>query len=269
MPMGGLTDDNSSHNTTCNTNRMLLPAFPVKSPNPDKVIGTAPDFCEFTAVLKLYDFCKKIGQLYEPGVRLTLLSDYHTFGSLIGVDAAAHNQYREQLRGIVGEIQQDGEDYISITGLGDFPEFEGRKERDFQEILRQKHGDRDFEASVSTSETIKNKLKSCQDENNLAFVQDFSGLRAFMQQDQKYILQRQGLGEGDAYRRRSDELAAGMMVMGKALTAFLSEHYPADQHLRLNIHNHPFDGKKFAILLLPVHVRINKKNKNSSSITSF
>ena len=56
--------------------RMIIPAFPFKSPNKvDKVIGTLPDLGEELALAHLNGLCETIIEVYKPGAEVTILSD--------------------------------------------------------------------------------------------------------------------------------------------------------------------------------------------------
>jgi hypothetical protein len=56
--------------------RMILPAFPFKSPNArDKVLGSMPDFGEELALAHLNGLCENIAQVYEPGADVYISSD--------------------------------------------------------------------------------------------------------------------------------------------------------------------------------------------------
>ena len=55
---------------------MCLPAFPFKSANKVyKVFGTLPDKAEELALERLNTMCVRIGELYQPGAKLTIISD--------------------------------------------------------------------------------------------------------------------------------------------------------------------------------------------------
>lgn len=56
--------------------RMILPAFPFKSPNArSKVLGTMPDFGEELALAHLNGLCQNIGEVYAPGADVYISSD--------------------------------------------------------------------------------------------------------------------------------------------------------------------------------------------------
>lgn len=56
--------------------RMILPAFPFKSPNSrDKVLGKLPDFGEELALAHLNGLCQNIAEVYSPGADVYISSD--------------------------------------------------------------------------------------------------------------------------------------------------------------------------------------------------
>lgn len=73
--------------------RMILPAFPFKSPNTrDKVLGTMPDLGEELALAHLNGLCENIAQVYEPGADVYISSDGLVYNGKI-----AHLLYNEFL----------------------------------------------------------------------------------------------------------------------------------------------------------------------------
>lgn len=63
--------------------RMILPAFPFKSPNSSvKVLGTLPDKAEDVALAHLNGLCAAIGDVYPPGSILTIVSDGLVYNGL-------------------------------------------------------------------------------------------------------------------------------------------------------------------------------------------
>lgn len=56
--------------------RMVLPAFPFKSPNcEDKALGILPDLGEELALHHLNGLCQNIGRVYEHGAEVHITSD--------------------------------------------------------------------------------------------------------------------------------------------------------------------------------------------------
>lgn len=55
---------------------MCLPAFPFKSANKVyKVLGALPDKADEIALERLNTMCQRIGEIYPPGARCTIISD--------------------------------------------------------------------------------------------------------------------------------------------------------------------------------------------------
>jgi hypothetical protein len=56
--------------------RMVLPAFPFKSPNREgKVLGDLPDLGEEISLACLQGFCNSVSQVYKPGAEISIASD--------------------------------------------------------------------------------------------------------------------------------------------------------------------------------------------------
>lgn len=54
---------------------LLLPAFPWKNPNTDKVLGSDPDFGEELGLARLNHLCEELGKVHPHGAYLTLVAD--------------------------------------------------------------------------------------------------------------------------------------------------------------------------------------------------
>src|SRR6185295_18223554 len=88
----------------------LLPAFPAKSANPQKVLGRLPDKAEELALGFLERVCAEIGDLYPPGARITICSDGRVFSDLVGVtddDVTAYGQEIDELMERIGARSLD------------------------------------------------------------------------------------------------------------------------------------------------------------------
>lgn len=67
---------------------MVLPAFPWKSPNQDKVLGYGADLGEEMGLAKLNHLCEEISKVYPYGARLILICDgpvYNGMSFLISI----------------------------------------------------------------------------------------------------------------------------------------------------------------------------------------
>lgn len=63
-----------------------LPAFPCKSPNPNKVGGIMPDLAEHIAMDVLHEFIKEVNLVYEPGATMWVINDGHVFSDCSELD---------------------------------------------------------------------------------------------------------------------------------------------------------------------------------------
>lgn len=54
---------------------LLLPAFPWKNPNTDKVLSSSPDFGEELGLARLNHLCEELGKIHPHGAHLTLVAD--------------------------------------------------------------------------------------------------------------------------------------------------------------------------------------------------
>lgn len=210
---------------------MLLPAFPCKSVNRDKVLGALPDMGEYLAIKKFVQVIRDVEAFYPPGMKLVIFSDYHTFSDYISVDMDAHYKYSEHLSEIVNIFNASS--IVSIRNFQHFPEFSGYQAHDYIDALRDMYGDQDYNSQFDQLVTID-------DDTHHTYL----GLKKFMAQDQKYIISDMSKRERN---RRTSEIAKGMMLQGKALDRFLTKHF-AD-HIRLSIHGHPLNGLKYSVYL--------------------
>lgn len=89
-----------------NNNKIIfvLPAFPVKSPNQEKVIGKLPDMAEKLSLKFLNTLCEEINSYYKPGAEIIICSDGHVFADLINVSDQNVNNYQQHLDIMIDNI---------------------------------------------------------------------------------------------------------------------------------------------------------------------
>lgn len=106
--------------TTGQPIHMILPAFPAKSPNRKKTIGTLPDMAEQQALLYLGNICRRLSEIHPPGVRLTICSDGHVFSDLVGVTDDDVSAYGAELEHMLSSLELT--DVIDTFSLNDLYE---------------------------------------------------------------------------------------------------------------------------------------------------
>jgi pyoverdine/dityrosine biosynthesis protein Dit1 len=83
----------------------VLPAFPGKSPNLEKVLGPLPDMAERRSLRFLADLCAKIQKLYAPGARVILCSDGRVFSDAVGMREEDVTAYQVELERMIDEMK--------------------------------------------------------------------------------------------------------------------------------------------------------------------
>lgn len=94
--------------------QMVLPAFPMKSPNRNKTLGPLPDMGERMALQFLQWLCNEIRKLYVHGARIIIASDGRVFNDLVGVPDAEVTDYQHAIEAMIHEL--DAPD-LSVVNL--------------------------------------------------------------------------------------------------------------------------------------------------------
>jgi pyoverdine/dityrosine biosynthesis protein Dit1/AcrR family transcriptional regulator len=98
---------------------LLLPAFPAKSPNRQKVLGALPDLGEEIALSFLQQLCDDIRQVYAPGAQLKICADGRVFADLVRVSDDEVSAYNVALQQLITKL---GCRDIEVLNLEDFIE---------------------------------------------------------------------------------------------------------------------------------------------------
>lgn len=205
----------------------VLPAFPAKSPNPQKVLGTLPDLAEQLALDFLQSFCEYVSHLYPPGARITICSDGHVFGDLVGVPDDAVSAYRGELERLLGLA---GRESIGMYGLedayghDDYPQLRQRLESEY---------------AMSTAE-LRYWVRQDPRWRSL-----FNGIHRFVVEDQLAV--RSDVSKS-ALRRECKDLAYQVVRRSNAWGALVAEKFPTA--LRLSIHPQPAHAEKIGFHLV-------------------
>ncbi|WP_367127983.1 L-tyrosine/L-tryptophan isonitrile synthase family protein [Saccharothrix sp. HUAS TT1] len=95
---------------------MLLPAFPAKSPNPDKVLGHLPDLAEELSIAFLEALCARVRAVYPPGARLIICSDGRVFNDLVRIPDPHVSDYQREMHDLLRRL---GAEHIGLYSLDD------------------------------------------------------------------------------------------------------------------------------------------------------
>ncbi|KAF1916209.1 Pyoverdine/dityrosine biosynthesis protein-domain-containing protein [Ampelomyces quisqualis] len=241
-----------------------LPAFPCKSPNPNKVGGIMPDLAEHIAMDVLHDFIKEVNTVYEPGATMWVINDGHVFSDCIGVDDEMIDTYDACMAAIFNQRFPDDAasvPTIKFKGLKNIFAADSDGFQGLQKLLRNSH---DMPHPVKTKLTgeaeLCRKLMLGIGGPDRAYIRQliteqeadalglYRGQTRFMLEDLADVPTVKSLS-GKQKKKTAALVAEEMMSRNQAysnLTELLLPNY-----VRLSIHAHNNAGPKFAVRLLP------------------
>lgn len=201
----------------------ILPAFPAKSPSPQKTCGILPDLGEVLALKNLNRMCGEISGHYAPGAEVIICSDGRVFSDVVGVPDEHITAYAQGIDAILAEFHLT---HLRTFAMDDLhPGKAGDELR--AELLKS--------FSVSTDE-MREKAK-----NNPAL---FNGLHKFMIEDQAGLVEMSKNQLNKLMKEKTYEL----MKRSDAWSGLLENYFP--DALRLSIHPYPLTHEKFGVKLV-------------------
>lgn len=205
----------------------ILPAFPAKSPSPQKTSGIQPDMGEVVALMELNELCENISRVYAPGARLLICSDGRVFSDVVGVSDQVIDQYALGIAQIIRDFKLH---HLSTLSMDDiYPGLEGDELRG---ILLKEFG--------KPLEEIKNLVQT-----DLQYQNLFNGIHRFLIEDQKDLHPEKTKSQICKETKRN---TYELLRRSDAWSALLHQHY-ADE-LRLSIHPYPLHHEKFGIRMI-------------------
>ncbi|OBA26346.1 hypothetical protein HANVADRAFT_53217 [Hanseniaspora valbyensis NRRL Y-1626] len=264
------------------TERMLpiqaiLPAFPCKSTNLQKVSGTEPDLGEAFALETLMEFCRDVKKkFYPPGFKIWIVSDGHVFSDCIGADDCVIDNFTSQLHDLYLKLKkqysdEDNElmnDCIGFFGLKDvfYSEESGKLfNEDWLSGIHLKHytgskieheSEICREIMMAACNTDNGRLsKQVKIENHPRLLL-YRGFTKFMEED---IGQLEFISKMS--RKQQKKLAAKiafeMIKRNDAYSNLVDLCFP--HYMRLSIHAHQNSGPKYGIKVVsPTKCRVIK-----------
>ncbi|KAF2997565.1 hypothetical protein E8E13_001424 [Curvularia kusanoi] len=228
--------------------RLVLPAFPFKSPNTSvKVLGALPDKAEDIALAHLNGLCAAIEDVYPLGAILTIVSDGLVYNDLLGVPDHTVWSYGQALRQLTktkGYTHLEFarlKDLLGISSLRDASDDMAYAATAPSVRLALMHRYGNFDWATMTNESYVKE-----DENKRL---TYCGYLKFLALD---LADTYPVGPGrtkSAFKRGVEVIAKSMLKRGEAFARAVRENYP--EHIRLSIH--PSTGEdKISINILPV-----------------
>lgn len=108
---------------------LLLPAFPAKSPSPQKALGRLPDMAEELALGFLERVCDEIRELYPQGARITICSDGRVFSDLVGVSDKDVTEYGREIDMLLEQSEARSLDTFSMEDLYEMEDHAAMREQ--------------------------------------------------------------------------------------------------------------------------------------------
>jgi pyoverdine/dityrosine biosynthesis protein Dit1 len=205
----------------------VILAFPAKSPNAQKVLGTLPDLAERLSVQFLQSFCDYVTHFYAPGARITICSDGHVFGDLVGVSDDDVSQYRDELALMIDQAEAHSVDLYSLddaAGKRDFNALRAELVRDYATPVDE------LRKRMATDESFR-------------FL--FNGIHRFMFEDQLALRPDRSRNK---LRTECKDLAYRVIQRSDAWGSLVAEAFPAA--LRLSIHPQPAHSEKIGFHMI-------------------
>ncbi|WP_106794864.1 isocyanide synthase family protein [Aquimarina sp. Aq78] len=207
--------------------RLILPAFPAKSPNREKTLGIKPDLGEFLGLKRLNKICTQIQQIYTPGAKVVICSDGRVFSDIVQVNDDDVTTYSEALNDM---IKRENINYLETFNLDNvFPELSYDEMR--------------YELSNNYGESIeevKYNVKNQESEKNL-----FNGLHKFVYEDMS-VLNRE-LSKNQL-KKQSKEIAYQVIQRSHSWSDLVAKFFP--ECIRISIHPQKLNTGKIGIQLV-------------------
>ena len=208
----------------------VLPAFPGKSPNLNKVLGHLPDLAEEQSLIFLNSLCESIREIYSPGVRIIICSDGRVFSDVVGMKEEHVTEYQNAIYSLIKELKLS---YLSTFHLDEIASKESFEA--IREALVLTHG--------RSIEQIRSDVKRGGTHSETHRM--YCGLVKFLVEDQLHPENRISKSQ---IQKQSRKKAYQMIQRSNAWTNLISELFPAA--IRLSIHPQACGSKKLGIQLL-------------------
>jgi pyoverdine/dityrosine biosynthesis protein Dit1/AcrR family transcriptional regulator len=200
---------------------LILPAFPAKSPNRQKVLGPLPDLGEEIALTFLQSLCDDIRQVYAPGARLSICADGRVFADLVQVSDAEVSAYNDVLKALIQRLGTPDLDVVNLEDLLATDSFDAARAW----IVAQ-YGEPLEELKARVRDTDHTRAM-------------FNGIHRFVSEDGMALAPDKSKSR---VKEESKEVAYEVIQRSNAWTRLLAQEFP--HALRLSIHpQHPHSDK--------------------------
>lgn len=214
----------------------ILPAFPGKSPNPEKVLGPLPDLAERLSFRFLGELCQRIKKVYSPGIKIILASDGRVFSDVVGMIETDVTAYQDELNRLLKEMSLSN---ISMFNLDDF--YKGLHFAQMRDELMKSFG--------QTLDVLKQKIRNGAQASASADEQEanrmYSGITRFLFEDAMHAGQSKSRS---AVQKEARARAYEVIRRSNAWSKLIVDLFP--EAVRLSIHPQTCGSKKLGIRLI-------------------
>lgn len=215
----------------------VLPAFPGKSPNSEKVFGPLPDMAEKLAIQFLSSLCHRIKQFYAPGAHIIICSDGRVFGDVVGMRDEDITAYQSKLNQIITEIDPT---HISTFNLDTCYE-----SKDFTQIRRQLMNQYAEQSLESLKAKVRRGGSGSQNPEDCDAHRMHCGMTKFLFEDALHPNQTQSR---TSIQKNARVHAYEMVLRSNAWSVLIAERFP--HAVRLSIHPQTCGATKLGIQLI-------------------
>lgn len=205
----------------------ILPAFPAKSPNRNKVLGSRPDLGEEIALQGLQQICDQIESIYKPGAKISICADGRVFTDLVKITDEDVSLYIAELHKMIIDNQLN---QLKLYNLEDFLDTEGDFDGAREKLLMVYAKDINYYKSVIKADNAYSRL--------------FNGIHRFITEDQKEMYSE---WSNTKFKKHTKEIAIQVIQRSEAWGRFISKFFPSA--IRLSIHPHSPHSEKIGIKL--------------------
>ncbi|KTD12058.1 pyoverdine biosynthesis protein PvcA [Legionella gratiana] len=214
----------------------IVPAFPGKSPNPEKVLGPLPDHAERLSLNFLGTLCQRIKKFYTPGVKIILCSDGRVFSDVLGMKESNVTAYQVELDRLIKEMSLSD---LSLFNL-DYVYKDLHFVRMREELMKSYGQSLEF-----LKLKIRNGAKSSANPDEEEANRMYSGIIRFLFEDAMHAGQTKSRS---AVQKESRSKAYEVIRRSNAWSVLISERFP--EAVRLSIHPQTCGSKKLGIRLI-------------------
>lgn len=214
----------------------ILPAFPGKSPNSEKVLGALPDHAERLSLNFLGNLCQRIKKYYSHGIKIVLCSDGRVFSDVVGMKESNVTAYQVELDRLIKEMSLSD---ISTFNLDDF----------FEELSFVQMRDELMMCYGNSLDFLKNKIqngaKSSAPPDEQEANRMYRGITRFLFEDSMFSGQTKSR---TTVQKESRSRAYEVIRRSNAWSELITERFP--DAVRLSIHPQSCGAKKLGIRLV-------------------